>query len=156
MPRRKGKTTAKAARRPPRPEAGGDVEGEVLRFLQKEAGPRRLGPIRAALKGRVPGATPARVESALRRLEGQGSILPGADLEGAYFEAPTSLSEPPTAHLVCRHCGRVGRMVLTSLAESQLLEMATLKPEGWRIERLSTSLVGSCPACRRSEDRHRV
>ena len=58
------------------------------------------------------------------------------------------LAEDPHSHIVCRVCGRIQRIELSELDRHLLTEMASHRPDGWRVEGVAFSLTGACRRCR--------
>jgi Fe2+ or Zn2+ uptake regulation protein len=54
----------------------------------------------------------------------------------------------PTAHAICRLCGRILRVNLPEEDVPALQAFIDHRPDGWAIEGLSFSFTGLCPKCR--------
>ncbi len=60
-----------------------------------------------------------------------------------------ALAEPPHGHIVCRGCGRIHPLELTSTDIEILTDLTGRGPSGWNVERVAYSLAAVCPKCQR-------
>jgi Fe2+ or Zn2+ uptake regulation protein len=58
------------------------------------------------------------------------------------------LAEPPHAHIVCRHCGRISAVDLASEERELLVALASRHPDDWSVDGIAFSLTGACARCR--------
>ena len=54
----------------------------------------------------------------------------------------------PTAHAICRRCGRIMRIVIPSEEVPTLQAFVDRRPDGWLVEGMSFSFTGLCAKCR--------
>jgi Fe2+ or Zn2+ uptake regulation protein len=54
----------------------------------------------------------------------------------------------PTAHAICRNCGRIMRVSLPDEDVAGLQAFIDRRPDGWNVEGMSISFTGLCPKCR--------
>jgi Fe2+ or Zn2+ uptake regulation protein len=57
------------------------------------------------------------------------------------------LAEEPHAHIVCRNCGRIAPVELDPGERELLVALGARHPDGWRVDRIAFSLMGSCARC---------
>lgn len=71
--------------------------------------------------------------------------------------APSSATTPiahpylppePTAHAICRLCGRILRVSIPHEEIASLQSFSDHRPDGWTVEGMSFSFTGVCPQCR--------
>jgi Fe2+ or Zn2+ uptake regulation protein len=61
---------------------------------------------------------------------------------------PTAYLPPqPTAHAICRRCGRIVRVPIPAAEVAELQSFVDRRPDGWSIEGMSFSFTGTCPTC---------
>lgn len=58
------------------------------------------------------------------------------------------LDERPHAHIVCRSCGRIAGLALSTDEELRLEEISRSSPDGWSVDLIAFSLTGLCERCR--------
>jgi len=54
----------------------------------------------------------------------------------------------PTAHAICRQCGRILRVSIPEADAATLQSFVDRRPDGWSVEGMSFSFTGICPRCR--------
>ncbi len=125
------------------------VPPAILRYLKECHGRRTAAEIAAGIAPSFPGANlPGSVVArALGHLLEAGAIVQIPHPSGRSFQLGADLGEPPTVHLICQRCGRLGRAPLTSEWEKDLTELPSLRTDGWTVSGVSVSLVGRCPSC---------
>jgi hypothetical protein len=62
--------------------------------------------------------------------------------------APSYLPPQPTAHAICRRCGRIIRVSIAEAEVATLQSFVDRRPAGWTVEGMSFSFTGMCPQCR--------
>ncbi|MCI4348820.1 MAG: hypothetical protein L3J93_01180 [Thermoplasmata archaeon] len=62
--------------------------------------------------------------------------------------APSYLPPQPTAHAICRRCGRILRVSIAEAEVATLQSFVDRRPAGWTVEGMSFSFTGMCPQCR--------
>ncbi|HEV2231282.1 MAG TPA: hypothetical protein VGV64_08360 [Thermoplasmata archaeon] len=60
------------------------------------------------------------------------------------------LPPEPTAHAICRRCGRIVRVPIEAAEAALLQSFVDRRPAGWVVEGLSFSFTGICVSCRES------
>jgi Fe2+ or Zn2+ uptake regulation protein len=61
---------------------------------------------------------------------------------------PSYVPPLPTAHAICRICGRIVRVSLPQEEVPALQAFIDRRPDGWTVEGMSFSFTGVCPRCR--------
>jgi Fe2+ or Zn2+ uptake regulation protein len=60
--------------------------------------------------------------------------------------------EPPHLVAVCRGCGRISALSLTSEEVGALAGFASRAPDGWAVDGISLTLTATCRRCREGPD----
>ena len=61
---------------------------------------------------------------------------------------PRPYAEPPHAHAVCRSCGRIADVPMSTEERGFLAALSDGRPERWDVHGITLSLTGFCPRCR--------
>lgn len=61
---------------------------------------------------------------------------------------PSYIPSIPTAHAICRLCGRITRVAIPHSDLATLEAFVDRRPDGWSVEGMSFSFTGICPKCR--------
>lgn len=123
------------------------MSGLILEELRAAHGERTIAEIATLMNSHGHPASPADVSRALSDLVSEGQVVARGSGPRRRYVLRLDLREPPTAHLICRHCGRLGRVPVDVSGRTELERMARSCPDGWTMEGISVSLVGSCPSC---------
>lgn len=104
----------------------------------------RVSRARAPVKRQNKGSSVRRVTA---DSAGPEPVVPGSVPRGATPRRPL-LREAPHAHAVCRVCGRISEVELSTEDSLRLETLVARPPDGWAIEVITVGMTGGCPRCR--------